>query len=762
MVKKAIVLGAVLSMSLFEVDAQDVSGIIMNADGEKLPFVSVQQKGTGNGTISDATGKFSIKMTRMPDTLVFSFIGFERQEIAVTKPASSLSVFLQEETVGLDEVVVTSNHQRGKVDEVQIGVEKIEMAEMQRIPSLFGERDIVKSIQLLPGVKSEGDGSSGFEVRGGTASQNLILLDNAKIYNAGHLMGVFSAFNDECLADAQLYKGQIPAQYGGATSSVFDVNTKVGNMQDYMGSVTIGLLSSKATFEGPIAKNRASMIFTARRSYIDLFLKPIEKYKNDKLNFYDLNAKVNVMLNDNNLISLSLYRGRDIMELEDMMGMHWGNTAGTLKWFHQFGARMKSHSTFVISNFDNDMEISVATMNEKASGNVAHKTFKQVFEFDASQGFSMNFGFETDYVDLTSGEWNLYGLTYKEQREAWQNGVWLNAIAKVSPSVEFSAGLRLSTFGVIGGNKPFYNIDESGAITNVFTKGNWDFLDTYVNLEPRFSLKYMVGENQSLKLGYSRTTQNIQAVKTSGASLPVDRYTMTSNIIKPQIADQFSLGYSAISRSQDYELSAEGYFKYVDNVYDYRDGKSAFSEIEIERILLGGEGRSYGMEVLAKKSKGNFTGWVSYTLSWSENKILGINNGDWYNANNDRRHDISVVGMYKLSDKWDLSASWVYNTGQSLTAPCAKYELNDDTHYYYAERNGYRAPDYHRLDISATNTKKLRHCTRIVAFGIYNAYCHYNPYMIYFENDDEKPSGSKCTQVSLFGIIPSVSLTYKF
>jgi hypothetical protein len=346
-------------------------------------------------------------------------------------------------------------------------------------------------------------------------------------------------------------------------------------------------------------------------------------------------------------------------------------------------------------------------------------------------------------------------------RSANNNDIWINDDWKVCDKLNISAGLRLDMYSPLGGS-PYYDIDANGYITNTYNYKSSKFVKTYFNLEPRLSMKYNIDATSSLKLGYSRTTQSVHATRSSGMSMPYDRYTISTNNIKPEVADQISLGYIKATNNEAYDFSIEGYYKDVRNIYDYKDGKAEFSEMEIERIVLGGKGRAYGVEVCARKNLGKFTGWIAYTLSWSENKIDGINENRWYTANNDRRHDLNIVAMYALNKQWNLSSTFTYNTGQALSAPSAKYDFDGDIHYYYEQRNGYRAPAYHRLDLSATYTKKLKHVEREWAFGVYNAYNRYNPYVIMFQNDEEKPSGTVCNQYSLFGVIPFVSFGLKF
>ena len=661
----------------------------------------------------------------------------------------------------LREVTVTSRSAEKRISEVQIGVEKVEVATLAKVPALLGERDIVKSIQLLPGVKSEGEGSGGYQVRGGTSSQNLMLLDGATVYNAGHLMGLFSAFNDEALANASLYKGLVPAQLGGGTSSVFDIDTRSGDMQRYHFSGTMGLLSAKVMAEGPIRRDGSSFLFAGRRSYLDMFLKASKDYKDNTMNFYDMNVRLNFRLSPQDFLNLTFFRGRDNMGLDELLDMTWGNTTATANWLHTFSDKLYANTMLAYTDFSNDVGIDMMNIHYTMAGYIRHLVLNHRQVWTPTKRHRVNYGFETDYTQLKSAEWDIDYLHQREKRNAWMNSLWVNDEWKLSNRLDLSAGLRLHLFTVLGGS-PYYQIDRQGNITETMNPGSGEFVKTYTDVEPRVSLKWALSRRHSLKVGYSRTSQDIHAIRGSSASMPFDRYTMTSNIVSPERADQVAAGWTGITPTGDYDFSAEVYYKNIDNVYDYRDGKSFHSEIEIERLLLGGKGRAYGLELCAHKNEGRLTGWLSYTLAWSENKIEGINGGDWYTASNDRRHDIALVGMYQLSKRWELSAVWRYNTGQALTAPSAKYEVDGHTYYYYAERNGYRAPAYHRLDLSATYSREVGKTTQQWAFGLYNAYNRYNPYVITFENDDERPSGTKTVQTSLFGIIPSVSFTIKF
>lgn len=665
---------------------------------------------------------------------------------------------VHEET--LREVTISSRSAQKRVDEVQVGVEKVEIATLAKVPSLFGEKDILKGIQLLPGVKSESEGSGGYQVRGGTAAQNLILLDGATVYNAGHLMGLFSSFNDDALMNGSLYKGMVPAQLGGGSSSVFDISTRSGDVNNYHYGASVGLLSAKVMAEGPIQKDKSSFLVAGRRSYLDLFLGLSDEYKNNTLHFYDTNVRLNFHLSPKDMLALSFFHGRDNMAIEDMMMMEWSNTAATANWLHTFSDTRYVNTKLAYSIYQCDMGMDMLSSYYKMKGYIRHATLRhqQVW---ASGQHRFNYGLEGTFLQLQSAEWDIVELHERERRNALMGAAWIGDEWRVGKQLELSAGVRLHLFSVLGGS-PYYQIDKDGNITETLNTASGHIVKTYTNVEPRLSAKLKLSQLHSLKLGYSRTSQDIHAISNSSMSMPFDRYTMTSNIVAPEQADQIALGWAGITKNGEYDFSAEAYYKDIRNVYDYRDGKLFYSEIEIERLILGGKGRAYGLELCAHKNKGLLTGWVSYTLSWSDNKIEGINGGKWYTASNDRRHDLSVVGMYKLSNTWEVAATWHYNTGQALTAPSGKYDMSGSTFYYYHERNGYRAPACHRLDISATYTKKHGRATHIWSFGIYNAYNHYNPYVIQFLNDDDKPSGTKVEQTSLFGIIPSVSFTIKY
>lgn len=676
--------------------------------------------------------------------------------------ALSLTSIAEEDSIRterLDEVVVTSNSARQRIQNVQTGAEVLQIDNLTSAPQLFGENDIMRSIQLLPGVKSESDASSSFQVRGGTSAQNQVLFDNAPVYNVGHMAGLFSAFNDDALASATLYKGLLPAQYGGASSAVLDITGRTGSKSGWHGGATIGLLSAKGTFEGPIIKDKLSFLVTARRTYMDMFLKLSNDFKNNTLYFYDVNAKLDWTLNDRNQLFLTFFTGYDKTAIDKMVDIRWGNMTTSLKWLHHFNGDSNSQTTLFYSNYTTDNGVDFVGFNLWYKGHIRQGSLRQDFNLALGK-HQLKAGFQTSLFSVKSAEWQIVSKYEKEERRAWENAVWLNDTFEFSEQLTASLGLRLSTFSPLGGSL-YYDIAPDGTIDWYYNYGKNEIVKTHVTLEPRASISYQPTHETSIKLGYARTSQNLHALRNQSTTTPFDRYAISSNIIKPEIADQVSAGFYLMTPDQNYDFSAEAYYRKTDNVIDYRDGKSFGSEIELERLVLPGEGKSYGVELCARKNMGKLTGWLAYTLAWSKTRIEGINGGNWYDANNDRRHDINIVAMYRLSDRWTFNAAWVFNSGQAFTAPSAKYQMIDNWIYYYSERNGYRAPDYHRLDISAVWTKKRSWCTQQWVFGIYNLYNRYNPYLINFE-DSENGARTRAVQYSLFGIVPSVAFNIKF
>ena len=672
-------------------------------------------------------------------------------------------------TQQLDEVVVTHSSARQRLQNMQVGAEQLQLKELTAAPSLLGEGDIIRSLQLLPGVKAENECSSSFQVRGGTSAQNMILYDQAPVYNVGHLAGLLSAFNDDALGSATLYKGLLPAQFGGASSAVLDISSRGGDRERWHGGATIGLLSAKAGIEGPLSE-KVSALLCARRSYADMFLKLFDDYKDNTLYFYDTNARIDWQASERDQLQWSLLASNDKTELKDMMSLRWRNLATSLTWRHQFLGGAYSQTSLILSNYTTDNGVDLLGMNLTFSGHIRQTGVYQNFTLPIGSRTELQVGGQSMLMDVKSAEWQQINESKREQRKAWENTLWAGAAVRLSPQLSAQAGLRLTAFSSLGGPY-YYEVDERGDIVWFYKTRKNRIVYTHTTLDPRLSIVWQPTKLLSVKAGYTRTTQNLHALRGQNTSTPFDRYTMSSNLLKPQKADQVSLGFFGMTPHQDYDFSLEGYYRHIANILDYRDGKSFSSEIEMERLVLPGKGRSYGIELMGRKNTGRLTGWLSYALSWSENKIEGINGGRWYTASNDRRHDIGIVGSYRLSREWTFGAVWMFNSGQAFTAPSGKYEMIDNYIYYYAERNGYRAPDYHRLDVSATWTVNIGgkeqgarskgRLTRVWTFGIYNLYNRYNPFLINFE-DSNNGARTKAVQYSLFGIVPSVSFTIKF
>jgi hypothetical protein len=522
----------------------------------------------------------------------------------------------------------------------------------------------------------------------------------------------------------------------------------------------VGLLSAKGLLEGPVG-DKASVLVTARRSYADMFLKLFDDFKDNTLYFYDVNAKADYQLDERNQLMLSLFFSNDKIAMKKMASLQWSNEAVSLSWLHLFSGGSTSQTSLVYSNYATDNGIDLLGMDLSFSGHIRQAGLRQNFRI-VKGPHELNLGGQSMLMSVKSAEWQHVSDHQKEQRKSWVNSLWANVAMRFSPQWQAQAGLRLSAFSSLGGPY-YYEIGEDGSIEWLYKTRRNRIVYTQAVLEPRLSIVFQPLNNLSVKAGYSRSAQSLHALRGQNTSTPFDRYTMSSNVVKPQVADQLSLGVYAMTPRQDYDLSLEGYYRHVGNVLDYRDGVSFSSAIEIERLVLQGKGRSYGAELCLRKNVGRLTGWLAYTLAWTENKIPGINGGRWYTAGNDRRHDVDIVAMYRLSPAWQLSAVWVYNSGQAFTAPSGKYELIDNYIYYYAERNGYRAPDYHRLDVSATWTKSIAggKLTREWTFGIYNLYNRYNPFLINFE-DSESGARTKAMQYSLFGIVPSVAFSLKW
>jgi hypothetical protein len=665
--------------------------------------------------------------------------------------------------------VVSSKKRNENVIRPLAGVQKLSVSDIKNVPVIFGEKDVLKTIQLLPGVKAAGEGNSGFYVRGGAADQNLILLDEATVYNPAHLLGFFSAFNSDAIKDLTLYKGAMPAEYGGRLSSVVDIKMNDGNNKDYHVSGGLGLIASRLTVEGPIVKDRGSFIVSARRTYADVFLKlsPDSTVNNNSLYFYDLNMKANYTFNQNNRLYLSGYFGKDVFGIGGQFSIDYGNSTGTVRWNHVFNSRLFSNTSFIYSNYNYNIELTSNGNNLLLKSKIEDLSLKQDFQYYVSSSSKINFGFQVTrhiispaVLNATPGS-NFNSIDI-QKNYSFENAAYLNHEYAATDKIRFSYGLRFSSF-IVTGPGTFNTYDSAGDITQTKSYENGQIVSGYFNLEPRFSVSIQTTESSSVKASYTRNVQNLHLLSNSATSNPTDLWIPSSPNVKPEIADQVSLGYYRNFRDNNYEFSTEVYYKTMQNQIDYKNGAELRANQNVESQLLFGQGRAYGLELFLKKKTGRFTGWISYTLSKTEIQINGINHNDWYPARQDQTNNIALVGVYQLSKKWTISANWVYNTGTPATFPSGKYQVDGQTTFYYTERNAYRMPDYNRLDFAATlEGKKHKKWQSSWTFSLYNVYGRENAYAITFRNDPDDPSKTQALQTSLFRWVPSVTYNFKF
>lgn len=740
-----------------------VSGTVKEkSSGETLSGATVGVlEMPGIGVTANEYGFYSISLPRGSYTLRFSFVG-RKAELVTLKLDSNItiSVHLADEGA-LEEIVITSKKNNEAVTKASIGVEVLNMKTAAKLPVVFGEKDLVKTIQLLPGVKNNGEGTNGFSVRGGATDQNLILLDEAPVYNASHLLGIFSTFNSDAIKDATIIKGNSPAQFGGRLSSVLDVKMKEGNNKKYQVSGGLGLISSRITIEGPIQKEKSSFIISGRRTYADMIVRLSPDFKGLKLYFYDLNIKANLALNENNKVYFSGYFGQDELAASSMFSSKWGNKTGTIRWNSILNRKFFSNSSFIYSNYDFNVGFKTEGSTINYNSHISDFNLKQDFTYYLNPNNTIRFGFNSIHHTITPTKAEGTSITStKKGRMGLENAIYLSNVWKTSERINMDYGARFSFYNILGGDT--YNVYRDNNLIQSIELSKGKIGKTYFNLEPRFSLSYSLKRNTNVKFGYARNTQNLHMMSNSTGGSPTDQWIGNSYNIKPEVADQVSIGYVKIFENM-YELSVEAYYKIMQHQIDYKDGADINTVPDIESQLLFGKGRAYGAEVLLKKKTGKLTGWVGYTISKTERKIIGINNGLWYNAKQDRLHDLSVVGIYSLSKKWTLSGTFIYTTGNAVTFPTGKYILNGMTIYQYGNRNADRMPATHRLDISATYEKQSsRKFQSSWSFGLYNVYGRQNPFSMTFRENELNPKKIDAVQTSLFRWIPSVTYNFKF
>jgi outer membrane receptor protein involved in Fe transport len=761
-----------------------ISGFIKDSlNGETLIGATVAVTGKTKGISSNQYGFFSITLDEGEYFLVCSFIGYQPKIIAVKLDGNRQLNFEMLPKINLSqEVVVSSKKRDANVKNAQMGKFTLPIEQIKSIPAFLGEVDLLKTIQLLPGIRNAGEGSAGLYVRGGGPDQNLILLDDAPVYNTGHLFGFFSIFNSDAIKNVSLIKGGMPAQYGGRLSSVLDIAMKEGNNQKFQVDGGIGLIASRLSIQGPIKKDKASFIVSARRTYIDALTKPFVKsssqFYGSGYYFYDLNTKINYRFSEKDRLYLSGYFGRDVFDFVNgkqslKVNIPWGNATGTLRWNHVYNNRLFGNTTAVYNDYKFTFNAAQNNFEVKLASGIRDISLKQDFDLYPYTGHKVKFGGIYTYHRFTpsvvSGKQDsvVFNPNNAQTKFANEAAVYVQDDWEISDKVKINAGLRYSFFQQIGAFKLYKTDDNGNRIdSTVYKKG--ETVKTYGGLEPRLTLRYALNDETSVKASVTRNLQYIHLVSNAGTTLPTDIWVPSTYKVKPQISYLYAAGLFKNFKDNMYETSVELYYKQMQNQIEYREGYTPNTLEDTENFFAFGKGWSYGTELFINKTKGRLTGWIGYTLSWTWRKFVALNFGEKYPAKYDRRNDLSVVAMYELNKKWKLSASFVYGSGNAATLPQRFYIVGGVLTQEYSRINEYRLPAYHRMDLSAILTPKKNEGRKWKSewvFSIYNAYSRQNPYFVYFDQNGSPLNGTltiQAKQVSLFPIIPAVTWNFKF
>lgn len=759
-----------------------LNGYIRDASsGEELIGVTVYVKEKQNGVISNPYGFYSITLPKGTYNIQFSFIGMEPLEKVVQLESDiSMNIELKEIAMELNEVVVTGEREDEQVTNVQMSINQIDIAQVKKLPALFGEPDIIKTVQMMPGVISAGEGTSSFFVRGGSADQNLILIDEAPVYDPSHLFGLFSVFNADVIKDSELYKGGIPARFGGRLSSILEVRTKDGNNKEFGGEAGIGLLASSVMLEGPIKKDESSFIVSARRSYVDLFMKAAGK--DNLVYFYDVNAKANWRANNKNRFFLALYTGRDNFSLGDDFGFDWGNKTATFRWNHLFSDKLFSNTSLIASRFDYGLGSTSEDDGFEWSSDITEYSFKQDQSYFFNPNLSLDFGYHLTYRQFNPGviepeEGSIFKRTALQKEYALDHAIYAGLEHKVTERLTFQYGARLSIFQSIGKQMVYEydNISDNVNPERIDSTyyDHFENIKSYVNVEPRFAARYILNESTSLKASYNRMVQNTHLVSSGTVPLPFNTWAPSSVYLKPQMADQVAVGYFKNLEDNKYELSVEAYYKDIQNVTDFADNARVFFNKDLVTEYRQGTSEAYGVEFMAQKKKGDLTGFISYTWSKVTRNVPGVNLDREFYANHDRRNNLNVVATYEYNDKWTFGGNFTYGTGRPITLPAGSYEYGDGyIPDIITERNGFRLRDFHRMDLSATLTPRKNAGKKYETswvFSLYNAYSRKNPFSVYtrVQMDDDGNVVGDGTQkearlIYLFPILPSVTYNISF
>jgi hypothetical protein len=793
MISKKISLLFLLLLCSFSLTAQErftLSGTVSDSySNETLIGVNLYIPELKTGITTNEYGFYSITVPKGSYTIRISYMGYNSLEEKIQlqqNTKTNFKLYSAENT--LKEVIVTDTKSKIDIRKPEMSVNKLSISAIKRMPVVLGEVDVLKSILLLPGVTNAGEGASGFNVRGGGADQNLILLDEATIFNSSHVFGFFSVFNPDAIKDLKLYKGGIPARFGGRASSVLDIYQKDGNSKKFSANGGIGLISSRLLLEGPLEKDKGSFLIGGRSSYAHLFLKLSEDQKDNAAYFYDLNTKLSYKINPNNNLFLSGYFGRDVFSLANSFTNIYGNSTLNLRWNHLFSNKLFSNLSLIYSDYYYGLDLDFVGF--KWDSGIKNYNIKYDFKNYISDRFKLNYGLNAIYYDFNPGiikpSDSNSGINFSQldKKYAFEPAMYINADQEISSSLSISYGLRYSLFYRLGQSdlnvyannnpvifNPELQIYEKASPIGKTTFDKNKVMKSFNYLEPRFSAAYQLNDNQSVKASYNRMVQYLQLVSNTSSPTPLDVWTPSDAFIKPQIADQLALGYFTNFNNDLYSLEVETYYKKVQNRIDYIDGADLIANNALEQVILNGQMRSYGLELMLKKNEGRLNGWISYTLSRSEQQTpgrtsseSGINNGQWYKSAYDKLHNLAVTSSYLLNEKWSFGANFTLQSGQPVTYPNGQYQYLGITIPSYGLRNENRLPTYHHLDISATLTPRKndnRNWKGEWVFSIYNLYNRKNAAAINFRQNSET-GNNEAVKTSIFGMVPAVSYNFKF
>jgi hypothetical protein len=772
----------------FSQEKVTLSGKVIDSNNnETLIGVLVEIPVLKFSTFTNEYGFFSLTVPPGSYTIQARTIGYETKNIQISiQENSKITIEIAANAKELAAVVVSKNPSRINIHKPEMSVNKIAISTLKKMPAILGEIDILKSITTLPGVTNAGEGQSGFNVRGGAADQNLILLDEATVYNSSHLFGFFSVFNADAIKDLKLYKGGIPARFGGRVASVLDIYQKEGNSKTYNLSGGIGLISSRLMAEGPLVKDKGSFLVAGRSSYAHLFLK-LTNNKNSAY-FYDLNTKLSYKLNDNNKLYLSGYFGRDVFSLNNSFVNTYGNTVFNLRWNHLFSDKLFSNASMIYSDYYYGLTLDFVGFDWDSG--IKNYNFKYDLKHYLTDRIKLFYGANAIYYDFNPGKIvpsnTSSGINPNQldKKYAFEPAVYFDVEQQLSDKLSINYGLRYSLFYRLGQQEINTYANNQAVIFNteqqIYEKaiptgsvyyGSNETIAKFNNLEPRLAIAYVLDENQSLKMSYNRMTQYLHLISNTQSPTPLDIWAPSDHFIKPQVLDQMALGYFAEFNDGKYSLEIESFYKKIKNRLDYIDGADLIANKAIEQVVLNGNARAYGLEILVRKNEGKFNGWLSYTLSRSEQQTpgrnlleSGINNGAWYKTGWDKLHNLSLTSMYKWNEKWSFSSIFTLQSGQPVTYPNGQYQYQGITIPTYGLRNENRLPTYHRLDLSATlnpNKNKDRNWQGEWVFGIYNVYSRKNAASISFRQNQDS-GNNEAVRLSIFGVVPSVTYNFKF